>query len=234
MGHNILIYSDSTAFPRPPLVNPHETWPSILSRDSKSIYVRGDGGITIPEIKKIVARDFTYFGLEGSGNLVVILAFGIVDMAPRPITYKLAAIKNLPFLGKYLWLALSRFLSPHREIIQKFMSYQLTKTKQFKRDLIWIMKKIDKRNNICILTTPMPSSYVCKRSPGLEIAIKNLNRIKRECVDLFPSATLLEIDDILDLDYVSIEDGHHFGKSGHKKIAHRIENWLLTNRGESQ
>lgn len=222
-----MIYSDSTALPRPPEVEPSETWYSLLGKDFKSIYLRGDGGITSSQIKDLVAKDATYFGLGKTKNLVVILAFGIVDFAPRPFTYRLAVVKKIPWLGKYLWAILSRLLLPHRAKIQRISSYQITEPLTFKKDLSWIVEKIQSNHRVLILTTPIPSSHACRRSPGLENSIRNLNAIKERLAKHYESVKLVSLDCILDSDYVTPQDGHHFSKAGHRKVADIIRDTIV-------
>jgi hypothetical protein len=223
----IYIYTDSTGFPRGSLVLPSETWPMLIADSSNVVYVRGRGGISIQELWSIFDWDTSYFSLDEEmteQKAVVILSFGIVDFAPRPITYKLSKIRAVPFFGDSLWAKLAKFLHPHREKIQRRWHFQNVSDSEFERYLVFMIERVKNQNiKILLCLTPMPSEYVLDRSPGFRDAILRLNRLKRGVAERYANVEIVEID--IDSDktgYVSREDGHHFSKVGHIAIARII------------
>jgi hypothetical protein len=229
----IYVYTDSTGFPRGNLVPAHETWPMYLRKYADNLYVRGRGGITIRETLQNIKNDSFYFAFreKSAHKILIILAFGIVDCAPQPITYKLSKLAYIPFIGRYVWRALSKLIKPHRPIIQKFWSYQNTSIKQFKKTLIKILVSISNPNcQIIILSTPLPSKLVLSRSPGFETAIDKYNNIKKVVSKLYPRVTYLELLINRDKAYISEKDGHHFSGTGHQEIAQQVLKHIQNSR----
>ena len=219
------VYSDSTAFPRSTIVSPIETWPILLNEIASAIYLRGKGGVQSKALLHSLREDSFYFNLDSNSNYrsLVIFAFGIVDCAPRPITYKLKAISRIPIFGPRLWSLISTVLKPHRIWIQRISSYQVTPASRFQRNLEKMLNHIKNQNSlIVILGTPRPSSEAIRRSPGFEEAIDEYNEIKRKLASNFSRAIYLPIEIEDATSYISLEDGHHFSKKGHKCIADLI------------
>lgn len=221
----IYIYTDSTGFPRGNLVFAHETWPMHLRKLANNLYVRGRGGITIRETLQTMNNDSFYFSFreKSAHKMLVILAFGIVDCAPQPITYKLSKLAEIPFIGRYIWRVLSKLMKPYRPRIQRIWSYQRTSTNAFRRTLMKILVSISNPNcQILILSTPLPSKNVLSRSPGFKISIEKYNDIKKVISSLYPRVTYLQLQINQDKAYISEKDGHHFSKEGHQDIAQQV------------
>jgi hypothetical protein len=105
---NILVYSDSLAFRRKG--QSHDirfTYPFLLkelieSRNSVhvNLLLRGGGGLRIGQIKDIAVMDTGYFGGTESAKNIAILQLGVVDCAPRPLTYLFAPfLRRIPYVG---------------------------------------------------------------------------------------------------------------------------------------
>lgn len=224
----IIVYSDSTMFPRGNFVTPKYIWPNLLKESADNVFIRGMGGITSTEILNLIKRDAMYFSLNEDSveKMIVILAFGIVDVAPQPLTYKLKIIERVPIYGNHIWRLLSLVLKPLRPKIQRYLRYQLVPPPKFWKNLLAISHVISNTNcEIILLETPMPSQLVLKRSPGLEKAIVSLNQLKKEfCVS--NGLSLIQVPVNPAVDYISQEDGHHFSIAGHKLVASRVVSYL--------
>jgi hypothetical protein len=225
----ILCYTDSTGLPRVNEVLPIDSWPFLLLKElgmSTSIYVRGFAGITSTEIFQMVVKDASYLGLTEDENEftgVAILSFGIVDAAPRPITYKLAWVGNKGRAGALIWSQLKRFLVPLRPKIQNKWSYSFTEPHDFENDLRGIMKTISNpRVTKILVLTPLPSRTLEERSPGIIKAVSDFNLIKRNVASEFSDVHLVEVDSSREGFYRSEIDGHHFSKLGHCEMAASI------------
>ena len=224
----IIVYSDSTMFPRGKFVTTKHIWPNLLKESADNVVIRGMGGITSTEILNLIRRDAMYFSLNEDSveKIIVILAFGIVDVAPQPLTYKLKTIERFPVYGKHIWRVLSLALKPLRPKIQRYLSYQLVPPAKFWKNLLAINNVISNTNcEIILLETPMPSQLVLKRSPGLEKAVVSLNLLKKEfCVS--NGLSLIQVPVNPPVDYISQEDGHHFSIAGHKLVASRVVSYF--------
>ena len=226
----IYVYTDSTGFPRSNIVSARQIWPNQISDSDIPVILRGGGGYSSRDMLSLVRRDAFYFSLNNfedySKKIIVILFFGVVDCAPRPITYKLRHISKVPFFGNRIWgFLLRRILSPNRTAIQKFWRYQLVSNNEFKMNLQKILRSITNPNvQVLICETPMPSKYVLKRSPGFEESVREFNSIKNEIASKHSTVSVIELEKSFTPSYISEEDGHHFSVSDHLEIASKIRN----------
>ena len=224
----IYVYTDSTGFPRSNMVSARQIWPNQISDSDVPVILRGGGGYSSRDILSLVRRDASYFSLNNfedkSKKIIVILFFGVVDCAPRPITYKLRHISKVPFFGNRIWsFLLNRIFSPNRTAIQKFWKYQLVSKKEFEINLQKILKSITNPNaQVLICETPMPSKYVLSRSPGFEDSVKEFNSIKNKVASGHSTVSVIELERSFAPCYISQEDGHHFSVSDHLEIASKI------------
>jgi hypothetical protein len=225
----ILCYTDSTGLPRVNEVLPMDSWPFLLLKKLgmfTPIYVRGLAGITSSEIFQMVVKDGSYLGLTENENEftgVAILSFGIVDAAPRPITYKLAWLGNKGRVGAFIWSQLKKFLVPLRPTIQNKWSYSFTEPHDFESDLRGILKTISNpRVTKILVLTPLPSRTLEERSPGIIKAVLDFNLIKKNVASEFSDVHLVEVDSSKEGFYRSEIDGHHFSKQGHLEVAASI------------
>jgi hypothetical protein len=223
----VLIYSDSTAMPRNQFVSAAETWPILLSDSSSSkipLYFRGHGGIKAKEILDLVENDFWYFDTQKRDGYfrktLVILSFGIVDAAILPFTYRLKFIASLPKFGGYLWRMLSKTLWAKRPILQRIKSFPVTSQADFERILRSALTKFESVNaEIIVMTTPLPSNAVEKRSPGFRKSVSQINALKRRVCKEFQSVQVVELEGLPEEIYISLDDGHHFSSKGHATLA---------------
>ncbi len=185
------------------------------------------GGYTSRDILRNIQDDTFYFSFDQkveNGKKLVILFFGIVDSALRPITYKLKIISKLPVIGGRIWSKFSKVvLQPTRPIIQKIWSYHLVSPQNYRKNLNRMCKIFEKSNiKVLLCENPIPSSYVIIRSPGFDRSVQKYNLIKREIAEQFSNVVLVEFEKTFEPEYVSEKDGHHFSVLDHEHIRLRI------------
>jgi hypothetical protein len=238
---NILIYSDSTALPRPNSVVLDQTWPHVLRRllegklinTSVELINRSFGGINIKKTYLNILHDVQYFGrptkdLTGTKS-IIILAIGIVDASPQPITYKLKKISIIPKIGPRIWGKLKIVLSKKRPQIQKIWSYNTTKKKVFLKYLQKINYQLSKFNFDLIVYAETPNTHTNleKRSPGISTSIDNYNSIKLENIEGQKNFVYLGFEQFNDNFFENETDGHHFSRLGHAKFAEKLNATIL-------
>jgi len=230
----IITYSDSTALPRPEFVGPDSTWPQKLLHslqiefpENKFVLEnRSRGGIKIKEILSLIRSDYSYFSktksLQTSNEYItiIILAAGIVDGSPQPITFKLKLIGKIPYVGPHFWRLLRIPLIKFRPQIQLFWKFTPTKKKRFRKSLDLIKKTLQKYNGInLIIDTPTPHSQLAHRSPGIHESIKKFNLIRKKVFEKNDAFIIIKTNDFSDDLYISSEDGHHYSNPGHEFIS---------------
>ena len=223
---SIAVYSDSTALPRD-AITADETWPILMSRELElrfdckvNLFNFSKGGIRIAELKNLVeknSREHLFRRID-----IVVLAIGVVDSAPKPVTYLLTYLRFIPIVGVRILRRLKPWLKRNRPYIQKIYSYRTTRRLSFKRKFSEILSLVcSSTPNVFVLTTPIPGDYVLKRSPGWEGSVNQFNQIKRNICQ-FKEVSLIEVPLLSASDYFSNLDGHHFSLKGHQKIASLI------------
>jgi hypothetical protein len=218
----VIVYSDSTSLPRVEFVKPAETWPSFLNSYSDAIYVRSRGGITSKQILRMLKEDSIYLSHSSKEYLrtLVIFAFGIVDCAPQPITYRLKIIQRLPFIGRVIWRLIRPTLIKCRKEIQGVLSYRPISPKRFRTNLIKMIESIENpRSQIIVIGTPIPSNFVLNRSPGFFESVILYNKIKEEVSSKYKNVIFVDMGRFITNGYISEKDGHHFSEIGHRNFA---------------
>ncbi len=238
---NIFIYSDSTALPRQNSVALDQTWPQVLRRllegklinTSVELTNRSFGGINIKKTYLNILHDVQYFGRPtkdptGTKN-IIILAIGIVDASPQPITYKLKKISTIPKIGPRIWGKLKIVLSKKRPQIQKIWSYNTTNKKVFLKYLEKIKYQLSKFNFdlIVYVETPNTHTNLEKRSPGISASIEIYNSMKLENIKDQKKFVFLSLEQFDDNFFENENDGHHFSRLGHAKFAEKINSAIL-------
>lgn len=230
----IYVYTDSTGLPRSRFVSPKEIWAKNLVDANIPVILRGSGGSNSNDLLKQLKKDAFYFGFndgeESSRPSLLVLFFGIVDSAPRPITFLLRHISKIPIIGPRAWNYLSRYvLKPLRPIIQKIWKYHLVSRRRFQKNLNDMLRVVTNPNVVIVLCcTPIPSEYVLKRSPGFERSVRQYNKIKREIAAKYPKTILVDLESGFRPEYVSHEDGHHFSAKDHDLISVKISESIDT------
>ena len=226
MKRTIYVYADSTAFPRALSVRPEDSWPMKITQSQDLVYLRGFGGATSSDLVSLMERDSTYFGFREDWSEcddIVIFSAGIVDVAPRPITYKLKVVTKIPVLGPKIWIAISVILRKHRVSIQRIARYKLVSYRQYRKNLRKISKIITNTNiRILITETPIPSGYVLDRSPYFRSNVEKLNQLKLRETEWNPRLEFISLGIDEEGHYVSREDGHHFSVKGHQVVSEQM------------
>lgn len=224
---NLYIYSDSLAFRR--MGQPHDlsfTYPFLLKEFIETrlgirtnLLLRGCGAADITHIKETLVRDSGYFGGDWQVLNIAILQFGIVDCAPRPITYVLVPVlRRIPIVGTTILAKLVK----HRRGLQAFCSYTATSKSRFKKEYASIV-------HIChgakirpiAVGLPLPTFSIEYRSPGFRRNANIYNQIIRDAIpenfcDIEQQMTESLRETLL------LPDGHHLTEDGHRFYAENL------------
>ena len=222
---NIFIYSDSLAFRRPG--QPEDisfTYPFLLKSfveerlgKSANVLLRGSGGADAKYIRQMIKRDAGYFrGAKTPGRNYAILQFGVVDCAPRPITYMFTPVlRRLPLIGT----TVMEILVKHRATLQKIWSYRITSPGRFEREyrsVLGICRSMELEP--IVVGIPLPPLGIEKRSPGFRKSVAIYNR----CIEGIFSDSYCNIEEGLSddvRDSILLPDGHHLTEEGHRYYA---------------
>lgn len=224
---NLYIYSDSLAFRR---IGQSQdisfTYPFILKELIETrlgirtnLLSRGAGAADIKHIREMLVRDSGYFGGDDQALNIAVLQFGIVDCAPRPITYLLApALRRIPIVGSKILAKLVK----HRRGLQALCSYTATSRSRFKKEYTSIV-------HIChgakirpiAVGLPLPSLSIEQRSPGFRRSANIYNQLIRDVIpesfcDIEQQMTESLRESLL------LPDGHHLTEDGHRFYAERL------------
>lgn len=224
---NLYIYNDSLAFRRPEQSEDLAlTYPFLLKDMIEkriglrvNLLLRGIGGAGIKEIQKIILRDSGYLVRVTPSLNVVILQFGIVDCAPRPITFLLKPLLDrIPRIGAKI---MSVFIK-HRRWIQVVCNYRKTPIAQFKRRYKAILRVCIRVGTSPLATgMPLPPHKTESRSPGFRQSVTKYNQAIRE----ISSEAFCDIEGGLDeslRERMLLPDGHHLTESGHQFYARAL------------
>lgn len=224
---NLYIYSDSLAFRR--IGQPQDlsfTYPFRLKALIEThlslrtnVITRGGGGARISEIAKTLKRDTGYFGGDPSALNIAILQFGIVDCAPRPITYAVSPLlRMLPIIGPRILAKLVR----HRRGLQNLWSYTVTSSRAFKKEYASIVYTCHSAQiRALAIGLPLPPLSIEYRSPGFRRSASNYNTFIR---DVIPESFLDVEQDMTESlrETLLLPDGHHLTEEGHRFYAEKM------------
>ncbi len=224
---NLYVYSDSLAFRRNGQSQDLSfTYPFILKGLVETnlgvranLVLRGGGGIDIKRVRETVRRDSGYFGGDDQAVNIAVLQFGIVDCAPRPITYLLSPLLNrLPVIGPRILAELVR----HRTGLQNLCSYTVTSRRTFKKEYASIV-------NIChsvgmrtlSVGLPLPPLSIEHRSPGFRHNASLYNDFIRDVTpDSFCDIEQYMTESLRES--LLLSDGHHLSEEGHRFYAEKL------------
>jgi len=203
------------------------TWPQVLQdklSDTTSemfFTVRYFPGCSAKIIADSFEKDAFYFHFQQKDSQpnIVIFAFGVVDAAPRPITYSLKRLAGIPKIGPKLWRSLNYMLKPWKTLILRIGHYHLTSTSSFER---LIGKLIDNSAGVSkfyLLDTPLPHVFLESRTPGFREDVMKYNQIKQSLGAKFDNVDAVSLSEFSEDFYISKEDGHHFSNKGHEYVA---------------
>ncbi len=224
---NLYIYSDSLAFRRTGQSQDLTfTYPFILKEliEAKlgfrtNLLVRGGGGLNIKQIKEIVRRDTGYFGGDDQALNIAVLQFGIVDCAPRPITYVLLPLLgSMPVLGPKILAKLVE----HRRGVQNLCSYTVTSRHTFKKEyasIVYTCHSLQMRT--LSVGLPLPPLSIEFRSPGFRRSASIYNELIR---DVIPES-FCDIEQYMTeslRESLLLSDGHHLTEEGHRFYAEKL------------
>lgn len=224
---NLFVYSDSLAFRRPG--QPQDlsfTYPFVLKDLIETrlgvrvnLVPRGGGGASVTTIREVLVRDSGYFGGDASAMNIAAIQCGIVDCAPRPITYAVAPLlRRIPVLGPRLLSA----LIARRTGIQRLWSYTVTPRRRFSKEYARIVATCHASLIRPIAVgLPLPTLPIERRSPGFRRSASIYNGLIR---DVLPES-FCDVEQLMTesmRETVLLEDGHHLTEAGHRLYAEAL------------
>lgn len=224
---NLFIYSDSLAFRRHGQSQDIAfTYPFVLARLIESelgiranLVLRGGGGAAVGDIGATLTRDTGYFGASADAINIAVIQCGIVDCAPRPITYKLAPVlRKVPIAGERVLGA----LVSRRRAIQARWSYRLTPPGAFAAEYRRIVQLCHASMlRPVAVGLPLPTLAIERRSPGFRSSASIYNDLIRQALpesfcDVEQQITESQRDALL------LDDGHHLTEAGHRLYAESL------------
>lgn len=230
----IRVYGDSLSQPREEVgIQYYETYPELVRSalahyyDQVHLYNRSKNGTPIWRIyDEMFDPDETYFGSQPEDVLIVQL--GVVDCAPRPLSY---GVRNLiSRLPKLLRVPLTRLIHDHRHAIQNFgPTRRFTSPDAYRRIYRqWLTRAAPLHARIyCINTAPTIPS-IESHSPGFTASIQLFNRILAEVVSEVgaPNVHLVDAHRLAcerGVDRcINQQDGHHITHEGHQLYSRAI------------
>jgi len=203
-----LVITDSVGQPRPAIGLKYEdTYLGRLERDCPGQWVISGAGYRLCESMGRVNNMAVQFprGFFDIG----IVQLGLVDCAPRPLSYEQRLIvEGLP---GFLRAPLVALLHKSRPLIQKTGYYQFTPIKRFEREFTSLLDSLALlcRDVIVISIAPV-SRAMASHSPGLDGEIARYNASMRELAPIF-----------IDLSALAADEGKYLTGDGHiRKPAH--------------
>lgn len=192
----ILVITDSLGLPRmkPEEVKIYDTYPQLLrTKFGYDTYHQGQGAATVAVIRNYL----NYFNLDDYEK--IILQFGIVDCAPRPLTrYENFILRNIK-LNKGLDFFMRKYRNIKKTKLHIFESYCLD-IKELCQD------------KILVLPIAYASSDYEELLPNIGNNVNKYNEILKM---IFGKHLIdLELEE-----YHFMSDQHHLSKIGHEKIA---------------
>jgi lysophospholipase L1-like esterase len=224
---NLFTYSDSLAFRRNG--QPQDlgfTYPfrvkALIETEAglrTNLVMRGGGGVRIAEMVETVRRDLGYFGGEPHALNIAVLQFGIVDCAPRPITYMLSPLlQRVPKVGPRILAELVK----QRKGIQNAFSYRVTSQRAFRRDYARIVAAFRTAHIAPVAVgLPLPPASMEARSPGFRRSAAIYNALIREAAPEHFCDIEKDMTDATRETFL-LPDGHHLTEAGHALYAARI------------
>lgn len=234
---NVFIYSDSTAMPRPGLTNLEDTWPFLLALKLKkdkqitiNLITRYIPASTAKELLSLYKKDAFYFSFMEDSRILnlVVFAFGIVDVAPRPFTHPLRIISKFPKLGPLVWRHVKKPLNYSKALIMRLGSYKATSLRKYRNLISKIFSGFSGVDYFILLETPIPHVYLEGRNRGFQDSVYKLNILKKQLSADNERVRLVTLDKFLPEFYISKEDGHHFANSGHAFVANQVSTQIQT------
>lgn len=224
---NLFVYCDSIAFRRREqsqdvsFTYPFQLRELIEHRLNikTNLLVRGRGTSDVQVIRRLVEKDCELHGGDARTLNIAVLQFGIVDCAPRPITYPIiVTLRRIPFLGPRI----ADYLVQHRRRLQRLCSYTLTSRRAFRRGYAAIVKTCygAKMRPIAV-GLPLPVSSIEYRSPGFGRNVVIYNQLIRDVIPEGFCDIEQQITDSLRASFL-LPDGHHLTEAGHRHYAEQL------------
>lgn len=209
----ILVLTDSLGLPRdaPQDLSYEETWPFFLSQQKNVKLLQSSigGGTSFDLYKQTIY-------LKSFNPDIVILQVGIVDCAPRALSYHENIIYNNWWITRKI---LGQVIPRWGNTIRKIRNIRFVNKEEFRINLKRIVELLPNIKIYAIGIIPASIEYE-NFLPNITISIKEYNYILKE---IFPETYIDTFE--LDQQYV-MTDHHHPNKKGHKLIFEIIMNRL--------
>lgn len=224
---NLIFYGDSIALRR---LDQNQDWSftypylvqeEIQKNNKVNLLIRNQGAYSSGDVKATVERDSGYFRVHNAPanhiSNICVIQVGVVDCAPRPLTYGLYRLmKRIPLVREYV----APVLHASRPSIQKLYSYPAVPLKKFKKNICRIEEVLTFSGFCPIwLTIPSPPDSAEMRSPGFQKQTLIYSAAIRSAVRHYIDTGMEILQSAKSPDEIYTADGHHLTEAGHAVIA---------------
>jgi hypothetical protein len=227
----ISLYGDSLSLPREGIVLNGERHIIRLQDHLRERYDygvdvldRGEGAVTITNLKSRIAHDNRYYREAGFFSLI---QSGIVDCAPRPVTDSMR--ERIGKLPSFIRKRIIRYLHNHRTHLISRRFFVRTSLKDFRSHYLDSVKMLGEFHEhvFCVNICPALAEFE-KIAPGISIQINRYNQVIEEASGLLSTRShLINVHKMISqstngYDYILQEDHHHITSLTHEWIANQI------------
>lgn len=235
----IYVYGDSLSMPRAVLgIRLTDTYPELLAESIREatgrrviVWNRSGGALTIRNLQQSYFNDFPYF--DPSERQMLILQFGVVDCAPRPLPRLLRGV--LSRAPRNIREPVVHWLHEHRApLLRAGVRFQIVGEKPFREKLLaWIRHATAAFDRVILIGIAPINAETHEQSPGFSIAIKRYNGIMAETVRTVAAENLSFIDvhrEILEggIGRLIDRDGHHLTLAAHAFYARLLSRFVIS------
>lgn len=234
-AYGIHVYGDSLSMPRSAIgIGLTDTYPELFADILKSemerrfvVWNRSGGALTIKNLFERYRGDVQY--IDRDERQVLILQFGVVDCAPRPLPRLLRGI--LSRSPKFVREPVIQLIHAYRPfLLRAKISFRFTPPGIFEQMLAtWLDNAADAYDSVMVMGIAPTNSVTEAQSPGFMASIHRYNEIMRRTVESRDQPHLQFIDihgAILKEGESGLvdEDGHHLTLSAHRLYAQLLFN----------
>lgn len=196
-------------------------WERCLKFDSVTVWPLADGSLLVSQVLERYKKFRFYFG--GEQLPVCLLMVGLVDCAPRPLSW--GARDGLSRWPEPLKQAVIRWLHRLRPLLlSRGWFFRFTEPDAFRETLKDLLEKIAQGFERGYVITIAPAGE-CNydRSPGLRESIVEYNKLIAEEVARFENLCLVDawsdfVSGSVPVQAYLNDDGLHFSKAGHQRL----------------
>lgn len=229
---NIVIIGDSLACPRP--------WIGLGQRDTYASLIQHAAGARAHVINLAAGeRSTQYYAsssfaktyIEDSDTDTLIVQLGIVDCAPRLMTFLergVGVVCRKNRLTNALFMKYVAFKSKHRRFFTKHFPNIKVKRPEFERNVQIILNRYlstGGAKSVIVINIAYPGAHLTERSFGVLQIIESYNDVLAQAAAAYPEK--VQVVDLFGItreapELITSEDGHHITKDAHKILADKI------------